>query len=339
MKKRPASHIIDAMGTELLMNALPTQWVVRPYQPDYGIDFAVEIFDEIDKNLVTLGEHFFIQLKSCTKANYISRKVHHRYNVEKYPFEADTDVSRELKLVSISIERDELELARAMGPAVPLLLIVADLDSSELYWICLNDLVDKVLVPENPNFSMQSSHTVHIPMFNKVKNQKSELLPLQFYARRAKLYAAFNRFRYQRHEIERAANELSKADFLSIENIRNSEFICFSKHFLDIALAYDFWNTTYAWPAIELAKAELDRTLNLIQAIIRGDEVKTILTEQYHDQERLFYLQEPMIVFFLMEQISSTFNKLANLGNIYEEICREWFLPTFFAALAEEHCL
>jgi hypothetical protein len=339
MKKRAASHIIDAQGAELLKNALPIQWVMRPYQPDYGIDFAVEIFDKIGKDIVTLGEHFFIQLKSCLKANCISKKVHHRHNIEKYPFEADKDVSRELRLIAIPLEREELELARAMGPAVPLLLIVADLHSSELYWVCLNDLVDKVLAPENLNFSQQSSHTVHIPIFNKVKNQPNELLPLQFYAKRAKLYAAFNRFRYQRHEIELAANQLAITGYSSIEDIRNSEFIGFSKHFLEIASAYDFWDTTYAWPAIKLAKINLDRTSKLIQVIVSGDEIKPILTEQFNDRGEWTDLRESFTAYFLLEEIVSTFNNLANLGNIYEEICREWFLPTFLGNLAEEHSL
>ena len=35
----------------------------------------------------------------------------------------------------------------------------------------------------------------------------------------------------------------------------------------------------------------------------------------------------------LMLAISTLWNQLANLGRIYEEMCREWFLPTYLGDL------
>jgi hypothetical protein len=55
MKKRPNSHIIDTAGAQLLRRVLPDAWVVREYQPDYGIDFAVEAFDSYGGSFVSLG--------------------------------------------------------------------------------------------------------------------------------------------------------------------------------------------------------------------------------------------------------------------------------------------
>ena len=45
-------------------------WKLRPYRPDYGLDFALEVFEDFppDANRFStepdLGEHIFIQLKS-----------------------------------------------------------------------------------------------------------------------------------------------------------------------------------------------------------------------------------------------------------------------------------
>ena len=70
MKKRPTSHITDSAGAQLLRHAFPEEWVVREYHPDYGIDFAVEVFDSQEGGFVTLGEHFFVQLKSHAAAHW-----------------------------------------------------------------------------------------------------------------------------------------------------------------------------------------------------------------------------------------------------------------------------
>jgi hypothetical protein len=331
MKKRTKSHLIDSEGTDLLKSVLPNEWVVRPYQPDYGIDFAVEIFDKQGEHFVTMGEHFFIQLKSSSNVSKISKRVHPRYNIEKSPLTLDKEKVKNIDVISISLERQELELARSMGPAVPLLLVVADVKNSEVYWVCLNDFVDKVILPEKPNFLNQASHTVHIPLHNQVKNTQRDLMPLRFYARRAKLYAAFNRFRYQRHEIQYAHDNLSTINYCGIET---SELLSMAKHFLGIVLAYDFWTTTYAWPAVELIHNRTLKTEELVRRVLDGEDMKVIMSGYYdmkHDTN--------LLPFLLATEITSTFNNLANLGNMFEEICREWFLPTYLGQLSEEHSL
>ena len=335
MKKRTNSHIIDSEGTDLLRSVLPNEWVLRPYQPDYGIDFVVEIFDQQGGFFVTMGEHFYIQLKSSSNVSRISKRVHPRFNIEKTPLTLDKGEVKDLDLVSISLERQELELARSMGPAVPLLLMVADIQKSEVYWICLNDFVDKVILPEKPGFLEQASHTVHIPLHNRVRNTVRDLVPLRFYARRAKLYAAFNRFRYQRHEIQYAYDELHAINFCDIET---SKLLSMAKHFLGIVLAYDFWSTTYAWPAVEITHINALKTAELIQRVLEGEDLKSILSS-YVEAAPDWASEDNLLSFHLATTITSTFDNLANLGNMFEEICREWFLPTYLGQLAEEHSL
>jgi len=331
MKKRTNSHLIDSEGTDLLRSVLPNEWVLRPYQPDYGVDFAVEIFDKQGRDFVTMGEHFYIQLKSSSKVNFISKKVHPRYNIEKVPLTREKEEFKNIDLISISIERPELELARSMGPAVPLLLMVADIKKSQVYWVCLNDFVDKVLLPEKPDFFIQATHTVYIPLHNRVQNTERDLVPLRFYARRAKLYAAFNRFRYQRHEIQYAHDQLVTLNYCDIET---SEFIRLANHFLGIVLAYDFWGSTNAWPAVELTHLRAHETAKFIRRVLNGEDLKVVMSKYIEVRQ---HGVPP--AFQLANSITTTFNNLANLGNMFEEICREWFLPTYLGQLAEEHSL
>ena len=45
-KQRSILHIMEDDSTSIFRNKLPSEWVVRQYKPDYGIDLAVEIFDK-----------------------------------------------------------------------------------------------------------------------------------------------------------------------------------------------------------------------------------------------------------------------------------------------------
>lgn len=43
-KQRSQQHLIDEQGQQLLKSSLPLHWVLREYRPDYGLDYALEIF-------------------------------------------------------------------------------------------------------------------------------------------------------------------------------------------------------------------------------------------------------------------------------------------------------
>ncbi len=67
-KQRPKQHIIDSKAQDLFRALLPSQWVVRDYRPDYGIDFSIEMFCypigapvSLQKvNVEILGDHLFV---------------------------------------------------------------------------------------------------------------------------------------------------------------------------------------------------------------------------------------------------------------------------------------
>lgn len=87
-KQRSEQHLIDEKGQLLLKSVLPKHWVLREYRPDYGLDYALEIFSPLSSALKyitceTLGEHIFIQLKSVSTTETKPCQLFRRYNVEK----------------------------------------------------------------------------------------------------------------------------------------------------------------------------------------------------------------------------------------------------------------
>ena len=44
-KRRAPQHLVDERGIALVKRKIPENWVLREYRPDYGPDFAVEVFE------------------------------------------------------------------------------------------------------------------------------------------------------------------------------------------------------------------------------------------------------------------------------------------------------
>ena len=174
-KLRPEQHVIDTEGQALLRSRLPTPWVVRDYQPDYGIDFAVEAFRQVGNSTQgnlqyeTLGEHLFIQLKSCRTTKRGELKLFGRENVEKAPEKLDCSnpVGR-LETIRFAIETSELVTIQRMGAAAPVLLVIADLGTQSCHFVCLNDYIDKLLIPRLGDYTIKESRTIHVPVRNEL---------------------------------------------------------------------------------------------------------------------------------------------------------------------------
>jgi hypothetical protein len=69
-----------------LRSLLPKEWVTRKYRPDYGIDFAVEVFEYVDEKQTIARRserNFSVQLKLSAKTTINTLRVHPRDNVAK----------------------------------------------------------------------------------------------------------------------------------------------------------------------------------------------------------------------------------------------------------------
>ena len=252
-KKQTEQHLIDAEGQRLLRERLPRHWVLREYRPDYGLDFALEVFEAPKSDgqatgYATLGEHIFIQLKTVAAREAKPLQVYSRVNVEKQREVLNTaNPSGELHTLRFQLETSELVTVERMGVGLPVLLVVADLSKKKCFFVCLNDYIDKILIPRHKDYRSKASRTIHIPVLNEVGTAELGQVALRWYGKRPKLYAAFQRFVFQAAELRYE------------EHSRDSARM--AKYFASRIASYDFWDDTEMWGLIPRYGAAVRRLL------------------------------------------------------------------------------
>jgi hypothetical protein len=308
-KKRSEQHLIDQAGEQLLRSKLPRHWVLREYRPDYGLDFALETFKtgvkegESPATYETLGEHIFIQLKSVDVPEVKPLTIYGRGNVEK----AQEVLNRDDKITDLDTYRFQLEITELatverMGIGVPVLLVIADLSAQRCSFVCLNDYIDKILVPRHDDYKSKASRTIHVPVYNEIGTDRG-LVALRWYAKRAKLLAAFQRFTYQYSELQWA---------------EHGDWRTLARLFAKRIITYDFWDDTEMCGLIPYDAAGLQRFIQTGQPGFMNLPAK--LPAGFDPDEMAKHF-EKMDVFELWRQLSL-------LPKTHEDVWREWFLPT-----------
>jgi hypothetical protein len=313
-KQRSEAHLIDEGGEELLRSKLPSHWVVHNYRPDYGLDFSIEVFKSAENSLAespvyeTLGEHFFIQLKSMKAPKTKQFKIFSRENVEKSHENLNrADKIADIETYSFQLDTSELVTVERMGIAVPVLLVIADLPAQRCSFVCLNDYIDKILIPRFEDYRVTQSRTIHLPIDNEIGTAHG-LIALRWYAKRPKLIAAFQRFTYQYSELQWA----EQGNWRGLAEV-------FARKIAN----YDFWNDTEMWNIIEYNAAKLQRFIKTGQLGL----VKELTIPEGVDELEMRDFWRKLEVFEFWKQLSL-------LPKYYEDICREWFLPTALGYLA-----
>lgn len=183
-KIRHPNHIIDQKACRFLQDTFPSEWVQRTITPDYGLDIDLELFDYEEEKCTTLGEHVYLQVKGTEHAVYGSVAPFGRH------FSDEAKKANALiPVLKFSLDVAELRLVERMGAAVPVMLVVVDLEKQTAYYICLNDYVKYVLPFQNPLFREQKTVTINIPTENELTHDTSDII--LWYGKRAKLYSLF----------------------------------------------------------------------------------------------------------------------------------------------------
>lgn len=337
-KKRPISHITGDKAIDVIKSLLPSEWVIRSMLPDYGIDLLIELFDYIDKDETiceTLGEFLFVQVKGTSNVQKKTIKVHPVYNVAKSEWKENKDEFIEIDVVSYSIDTALLDTVKRVGVSVCVMLFLVDTKNTELYSICLNDALDKYIKPKNPKYSEQKFVTIDIPIDNKIDGTYKSLVPLRLYGKRSKLYSAFSTIRYQLNEL---THEIHNPEMAYLHEIpepgKSLEFVKqkladYILFFADQLLQLDIWNIGNHLFALGMCKDSLD---NLVSQIKEGKWNGHFLTTLLM-YKKMGYDDDMSNLQVLSNATLSVWNQLDNMNNVYEEICREWFLPKFIGQL------
>ncbi|MDE2107264.1 MAG: DUF4365 domain-containing protein [Patescibacteria group bacterium] len=315
-KQRSEQHLIDAEGERVLRSLLPRHWVLREYRPDYGLDFALETFrpPEQSKKFATyetLGEHLFIQLKSVASAAALPLQLYGRGNVEKQPERLHKDdPAGVLDTIRFSLETSELVTVERMGVGVPVLLVIADISISKCFFVCLNDYIDKILIPRHGDYTGKASRTIHVPVLNEVSDPAVGKTALSWYAKRPKLYAAFQRFVFQEAELRYAWG--------------TSEALSMTRYFASRIASYDFWTDTEMWGLIGYYGAALKRFISDGHPGLMRIDSQAVLAMTNGNAEAAQQIANEL----QKQEVLELWRLLSVLPRNYEDVCREWFLPT-----------
>lgn len=311
-KTRPQSHIIGEQAVEILRSLLPKQWVVRQFAPDYGIDLDVELFSS-DKGHA-LGEHVFVQVKGVKGVRSKTVAVHGRMNVECSNETTGEEFVAEV--VQHQLDTKLITTIEEMGSAVVVLLAVVDVESRKAYLVCLNDYIEKILIPENSEYDEQGHVTINIPVENVLCEGKGIEI-IEWYGKRAKLYAFFNKVNYQQSELGYCVGDKVKM----------------ARHFARILARLDVWSAGGQWGALRIYQDELqyfyDHGLTKIAAGLLSEDRKNGKDIEACEWDATFCgegvsLKEVHTVqgiHFLWQQLNS-------LAHVFEDVAKEWFLPT-----------
>ena len=314
-KKRPDAHIVGEQAVALFKQLLPRQWATREYVPDYGIDLDVELFSESSHQ--TLGEHILVQVKGEEFVSVKKLKVQGRFNVEVS--DKKNNDSFEIDVVQHQIDTHLLATVEEMGSAVPVLLAVVDLLDKKAYLICLNDYIEKVIVPNNPEYQIQGSVTINIPIENAMDAKNGREI-IEWYAKRAKLYAFFNKVNYQKSELE----------YCSCPN----EKVALARRFARILGRLDVWSAGEYWYGIKRYQEELlyfyehgmtkfsaSRLETLKKA---GEDIEAcVWTGTYCNDD------VSLIEINAIEGIHHLWEDLNGLAHLFEEVLKVSYLPTW----------
>lgn len=311
-KQRVFQHIMEDESYRIIKDKLPKDWIVREFnRPDYGVDIVIELFEEISKSASeALGEYLYAQVKSDQELEIKKEKIYPVANVAKGYWKENKSEYFEIDVVKYVLDTNTILTIQSLGASIAFILFVVDLKTRNVYFICLNDYIDKILLPKKPNYYDQGYVTITIPALNTLSDNRISRSSLEFYGKRSKLLSAFAKFAYQKNElsylfrykdnpINTMRDVINKNDRVSEKDIRRQVLF-----FIEQIELLDIWKYK-SWEVLPLSQREL---LDLKKKVIEEKNLNV-----------------------LIHNVLVTWHRLTNLCNMYEELAREWFLPKFFS--------
>lgn len=301
-KKMNDAHIIGRKAEQILKSILPSHWVLRSMNPDYGIDFDLELFNSKG---FALGEHVFIQLKGTEKLKIGKFKT-------KYG---------ECSVCKFPIDVNELNLVDKMGFAFVTLLILIDVNSGEAYFLCLNDYIDKVLPLQNKDYKNQKTVTLNIPLENKLI--PNDLRIIEWYGLRLKFISFISEMNCQLESISSIYDK--------------DEFFTSVKSFVDQCANHWIFEQKNLWCKIKNLN---DTLVHMSQNNYLNSE-GTIIFEGYSYESEVKLNIPPYSASSLYEtQFIMSFEKIKRTIGLFNDFfhtcCREWTMPALPVGFIDE---
>ncbi|MGA2681853.1 MAG: DUF4365 domain-containing protein [Candidatus Bathyarchaeia archaeon] len=143
--ERPPQHVTETESIKIFDQAIPSEWINRTINLDYGLDKSVEVTE----NGKLTGKELLVQLKGTNTINITDGCV-------SYPLE--------VKNLKYYLQRD-----------LPVVLTVVEVTSRKCYWLFIQQYIFEVLDESNPNWTSQGTVTVKIPVSNDIASTLPQL--------------------------------------------------------------------------------------------------------------------------------------------------------------------
>jgi hypothetical protein len=170
--KRPQSHVIADEAIAILKGALPSHWICRTIEKDYGIDLEVELVESGD----VTGARVWFQVKGTTCLK----------SVRRAPLSATAghgSIPARLPKECISFPVETKLLKYALRCDFPVLLAVVDVKDKDVYWLPLRDYIEMALDHQMPRWDEQRTISLLMPLENSfAKERECDWKGLRWYA-------------------------------------------------------------------------------------------------------------------------------------------------------------
>lgn len=244
-KVRSQSHLIDQKAILYIRQKLPEGWVVRELSPDYGIDLDVELFVKEHGQVVTLGEHLYMQVKGTTCAKYRNISI------------GKNEIKVVKRCLLFQLDTALLRLVERVGDSLPILLVTVDMNTNEAFFVCLNDYVDFILCSD-AKWRKQQTKIIYIPCDNHIEY----IQILRWYALRPKLNAFFAQASALIDDLEYADTAeiyIQKVREFALRNSESDVWNCIDLGFAFMEPVYDLINPIVNRVPCLLAERALSR--------------------------------------------------------------------------------
>jgi hypothetical protein len=232
--KRPSQHVIEDQAEALIRGLVPATWIVRNIPKDYGIDLEIEM---VDAEYVT-GNRICVQSKGVANLRlheYVCSLADVALKPEDVPAATDGKVRAEYAVYPLSVK----ELEYSLRCTVPLLLFVADLRRSDVYWLPLQDEILSLLTKRNPEWRHQKTARVYVPTWNSLRWEAEHDYPgLRWYAAEPARLKAFVSLHYYHHEMQYRGGIIDFVDDFEDEEQAENLYrvLCVASSYIDAAL-------------------------------------------------------------------------------------------------------
>lgn len=299
----------------MVRQALPHAWQISEYLPQLGLHIKIEIAGVTTNQAEIqpwIGEELLCYLDWTTP---IEPKIL-EIPPPNHPIMRSLE-SNKLEVLPMNISTSLLKTIHGLGPSRPVLALLIDQQTKNVFWVCLNDYIDKISLPDQAGeFADATYTTIFVPTKNRIENNDLTIDILGFYTKRTKLLAAFSVFRAQKARLN---------------SLKETELIKQAQIFARMNIHYDFWQSCRLWkPIIQL----YHKLVHLADhGFVDPKMHKKAQKHQSYDEPiwESEWAEKPvkLVQSITYSDIMFCWLEMEQLASSYEMHCRSWFLPTF----------